>query len=402
MSRLEHPVSEEELMAYADGQLQGHAVQELTEHVRQCPDCAAALAGFRSLSRKMASWQIEEPAVNVTERVLEEMNALPPKKPWWAFSLRSYAVAGVFLVAISLLFATLVIPSLLRSRQADATVTGGPVILQQGSVNALRRRFEGPQGQQGQQGQQQQQGQAGRPAQQEEPVTTGPMVIRSIKLTLVTREFDTARSKINAIVVQSQGYIDRLTVRAIPGSARELSATLRVPASQAEAGLTELRKLGRLVEESQNSADITSQYVDLTARLSNARNSEQRLLGLLRERTGDLKDVVEMEREIASVRESIERMEAQRKDLENKVQFVTIGLELTEEYRAELEPPSPSRGTQLRNAAVDGIRTGGESVMNIALFMLQYGPSVVVWFVILAAVVAVVLKLRRIAQRRRT
>src|SRR5207253_2858120 len=104
----------------------------------------------------------------------------------------------------------------------------------------------------------------------------------------------------------------------------------------------------------------TSQYVDLNARLSNARNSEQRLLDLLRGRAGDLKDVVQMEREIASVRESIERMEAQQKDLNNKVQFVTIQLELAEEYHAQLERPVPSTGTQLRNAAVDGVRSGGE------------------------------------------
>src|SRR5437762_13075852 len=112
--------------------------------------------------------------------------------------------------------------------------------------------------------------------------------------------------------------------------------------------MTELKTIGRLIEESQNSSDITSQYVDLTARLANARNSEQRLLALLRDRAGDLKDVVEMEREIASVRGGIERMEAQEKDFNNKVQFVTIQLELSEEYRSQLEPSQPSTGTQIR------------------------------------------------------
>ena len=35
-------------------------------------------------------------------------------------------------------------------------------------------------------------------------------------------------------------------------------------------------------------------------------------------------------------------MEAQRKDFDNKIQFVTIQLELTEEYHAALEVPAPS------------------------------------------------------------
>src|SRR5206468_4068042 len=93
------------------------------------------------------------------------------------------------------------------------------------------------------------------PAQQS-PVGTpsGPMVIRSIKLTLITKEFDAARARIDAVIRQSQGYIDHLTVRADTGSARTLSATLRLPANQAESGLNELKKLGRLMEESQNSS----------------------------------------------------------------------------------------------------------------------------------------------------
>jgi Domain of unknown function (DUF4349) len=156
-----------------------------------------------------------------------------------------------------------------------------------------------------------------------------------------------------------------------------------LPANQLDFGLSELKKFGRLNEESQNSSDITAQYVDLTARLSNARNSEQRLLALLRDRTGNLKDVVEVEREISSVRESIERMEAQQKDLNNKVQFATIQLEIAEEYRAQLEPPAPTTGTQLRNALVDGIRSGAENVLGIALFLLRYGPVLLLWLLLI-------------------
>src|SRR5262249_415862 len=105
-----------------------------------------------------------------------------------------------------------------------------------------------------------------------------------------TKEFDAARAKIDQIAQQSQGYIERLTVSGNGGSARILTVTLRLPPGRAEDSLSQLKNLGRLLEESQNSSDITSQYVDLSARLLNARNSEQRLLALLRERTGNLRD----------------------------------------------------------------------------------------------------------------
>jgi hypothetical protein len=182
---------------------------------------------------------------------------------------------------------------------------------------------------------------------------------------------------------------------------RSLSATLRVPAGESDSALNELKTIGRLMQESQNSSDVTSQYVDLAARLSDARNSEQRLLTLLRERTGDLKDVVAMEREISSVRENIERMEAQQKDVDNKIRFVTIQLEVTEEYHAALGAPAPSTSTKLRNAAVDGIRSSGENIIDMAVFLLRYGPSVLIWLVLLGAVVIVVLRVQKIQLRGR-
>ena len=43
MSRIEHPLSKEELMAYVDGQLQGSEASRVAEHLHGCPDCAAAV-----------------------------------------------------------------------------------------------------------------------------------------------------------------------------------------------------------------------------------------------------------------------------------------------------------------------------------------------------------------------
>jgi hypothetical protein len=99
-----------------------------------------------------------------------------------------------------------------------------------------------------------------------------------------------------------------------------------------------------------------------------------------------------VEREIARVREEIERMEAQRKDVFNKTQFATIQVELSEEYRAELQPSAPSAGTQLRNALIDGYHGALNSLLGLALFALRYGPALLLWAIVL---VPVALLLRR-------
>jgi hypothetical protein len=377
MSRLEHPLSSEDLMAYADGEIQGSDAEKVAQHLNVCSECASAIADVKQLSSQMASWQVKECPEKVAQNVLAESAERSTRKRKSWLTVVAYGVSGLGVVLVLM---TLAVPSLLRSRQAAQE----PRSLELAAVPQMA--ITAPT--------QQQQAQGSRPG------PNGPMVIRNVKLSFVTREFDAARVRIENIVRQSQGYIDRLIVQG-SGSTHSLTATLRLPANTADAGIRDLKTIGRLLVESQNSSDITSQYVDLGARLSNALNSEQRLLALLRERAGNLKDVVEMERQIEGVRENIERMEAQQKDLNNKVQFVTIDLDLTEEYHAELEPPAPSTGTQIRNAAIEGIRSGGENVMDITLFLLRYGPVLVIWFAVLAPLFLMFKRLARLELRRR-
>ena len=59
MSRLDHPLTEEELMAYADGQLQEGEASKALEHIQECAKCAAVVDDARQLSRQMTSWKVE-------------------------------------------------------------------------------------------------------------------------------------------------------------------------------------------------------------------------------------------------------------------------------------------------------------------------------------------------------
>ena len=404
MSRLEHPLSQEELMAYADGQIEAQEAVAAAQHLEVCSECSAIVNDVKRLSTQLGAWQVEDCPDAVVKRVHAKVARYAdvrkysePKQHWWpARRGLVYGLAGAFAAVVLLMY--MIVPARKTADLARPTATltsplNSPV------EGVFPRALQSLQGQQGQQGQQQQGQQGQSPSPQ---IPSGPMVIRTMNLTMITKEFDAARTRIEPIVRQSQGYIDRLTVHADTGAARSLSATLRLPADQGDSVLNQLKTLGRLIQETQNSSDVTSQYVDLSARLSNARNSEMRLLSLLRDRAGDLKDVVAMEREISSVRESIERMEAQQKDLNNKIQFVTIQLELSEEYHAELQPSVPSMRSQLRNAAVEGIRSVTENIADIAFFLLRYGPSVAVWGTVIGGMIFLVIRISRTELGRRT
>jgi len=199
------------------------------------------------------------------------------------------------------------------------------------------------------------------------------MIIRTVSLKFTSKHFNDIRGKIDGVMHRFQGYIDKLTIRSDAGLPHSLSATLRIPADQLQSALGEIKTFGSLTEESETSQDTTGGHGDLVARLSNARRTEQRMLGLLSERVGKLGEVVQVEREIGEVRERIERMEAQQKGLENQVRFASVKLELTEERQIQ----SPSVRTRLRTAIADGYRAGIENTIEVTLATLRYGPTVV-------------------------
>jgi len=172
-------------------------------------------------------------------------------------------------------------------------------------------------------------------------------------------------------------------VSAPEDAGRTLTATLRIPASQMDAAMAELKKLGRVENESQGGEEVTQQYVDLQARLENSKHTEQRLTEILRQRTGKLQDVLKVELEIDRVRGEIEQMQAEKKELTKRVAFATLNTTVKEEYQARLQATPPSTGSRFRNAAVDGYNTVVEGLIDVGLFLLSSGPSLLIWAAIL-------------------
>jgi len=210
-----------------------------------------------------------------------------------------------------------------------------------------------------------------------------PMIARTAGLTLVAKDFDRTRASVEEILKRHNGYMGELSVSAPAETGRTLTATLRIPAPQLDAALAELKQLGRVENEAQGGEEVTQQYVDLAARLANAQHTEQRLTQILNSRTGKLQDVLKVELEIDRVRGEIEQMVAEKKELTKRVAFATLNATVKEEYQARLQGAPPSTGSRFRNAAVDGYNTVVEGFIDLGLFLLSSGPSLLIWAAIL-------------------
>ena len=220
------------------------------------------------------------------------------------------------------------------------------------------------------------------PAAQGQIAQRGPMIIRTALLRVVVKEFGPVRATVDAIVNEAGGFFDAVTVDANSATARSLTGSLRVPSERLPAVLERLRGLGQVVEDTQGSEEVTDQIVDLDARLASARATEQRLTELLRNRTGKLSDVLDVERELARVRLDIERLDAQKTNMMRRVTYATINVHIAEERKAGLDTGPLSLSTRIRVAAADGVEAAFASIAAVLLFVLRAAPSLLLWVAI--------------------
>jgi hypothetical protein len=361
MPEIRHAIEPEEMMAYLDGELLAARAAEAMTHLERCSECQQLAADLQRVSQEMAAWQVEQP------RAMTAPHA-PVMQPKWSFRnfVRSpvHAVVGMAAIAAFALF--VVVSSRQVRQQARIASIAMDTRAETASSDGFRPTVAEPQAMPA-------------PPPAKTAPAAAPMIERTATLNLATRDFGQLRSRIDAILARRHGYIAELTLNTPQGVGRSLSASLRIPAPELDATLAELRELGRVENESQKGEDVTRQYADLVARLANARNTEQRLAQMLAQRTGKLSDVLDVEREISRVRGEIEQMEAERRATADQVAFATAQLNASEDYQAQLRLSPDSTLTRLRNAAVNGYKNLAGGLVGLALVLIEYGPSGLLW-----------------------
>ena len=158
------------------------------------------------------------------------------------------------------------------------------------------------------------------------------MLIRTGQASVEVESLDPALAKMRQLAAQLGGYIANSSLSGGRDQVRSATLELKIPAArydQAAAGLTGIGKL-----ESINTAaeDVGEEYVDITARVANAHRLEERLVNLLATRTGKLEDVLAVERELARVREQIERYDGRMRFLKTRSAVSTLSVTLHEPF----------------------------------------------------------------------
>jgi hypothetical protein len=150
------------------------------------------------------------------------------------------------------------------------------------------------------------------------------MVIRTGQAFIEVEKVDAAVIKIRQLAVQFGGYIANSSMSGGRDQIRQATFELKIPAARYDGAVESLSTIGKVETVSSNAQDVGEEFVDVTARVSNARRLEDRLISLLANRTGKLDEVLRVERELARVREEIERYEGRLRFLTTRVATSTL------------------------------------------------------------------------------
>ena len=169
------------------------------------------------------------------------------------------------------------------------------------------------------------------------PEVTNRKLIRNANVELEIVSFNDAVQKITAFAAEEHGYVATTNSQKQTNGKLRGQVIVKVLPQNLDRFLQKIRGLGELKNQTLGTEDITKAYFDTDARLKNARVMEQRLIEMLKTKTGKVSDLLQVEKELGRVREEIEKMQGELKYWDSQVQFATITISLAEK---DMEEPA--------------------------------------------------------------
>ena len=164
--------------------------------------------------------------------------------------------------------------------------------------------------------------------------------------------------------------------------------SFRIPSNDLEAILSRVRDISERVErENRSSQDVTTEFVDIEARLGNLEAAEQQLMVLF-ERSGKVSDVLEVQRELTNMRGQIESLQGRLNYLSQTTatSLVSVWFHPTTSTAPISDPGwSPS---ETARGATRGLAAFGRWFADVAITVAIFSP---VWVPIVVIVLGVVL-----------
>lgn len=226
----------------------------------------------------------------------------------------------------------------------------------------------------------------------------GQKLIRKVNLSVETKEFDALMPALNTQIGQLGGYIENMET--YNGSrysdyrgSRYARMTIRIPKAQLDGFLETVSGICNVVRQNESADDVTLNYVDMESRRNTLRTEQERLLAFL-EKAQSIEEIITIEDRLSNVRYQLESMEAQLRTIDNRVDYSTVDLDITEVK--ELTPVAElTVWEEISTGFGESLRDIGDGAVDFGVWFVVNLPYFVIWAAVIAAAVLVIKKLRK-------
>ncbi|HEU5183562.1 MAG TPA: DUF4349 domain-containing protein [Gemmatimonadaceae bacterium] len=158
------------------------------------------------------------------------------------------------------------------------------------------------------------------------------MLIRTGTATVEVDSLEIAMQQVRDLAQRLGGYVANTQLASGRDQIRTATLEMKIPAARWGDAVSGLKPIGKVEALNEYTEDVGEEYVDVSARVQNAKRLESRLIELLGNRTGRLSDVLAVERELARVREEIERYEGRLRYLRTRAAMSSMSVTVHEAF----------------------------------------------------------------------
>ncbi|MDO8572254.1 MAG: DUF4349 domain-containing protein [bacterium] len=207
-------------------------------------------------------------------------------------------------------------------------------------------------------------------------------VIQSASLSIVVNKAREAVEQIKSVAKKWNGFVEYANIYETGDNRTAGSIAIRVPSKDLDEALREVKETAiKITHENVNTQDVTKQFVDLEARLRNFKAQEEQYLLILK-RAEKIPDILSVTQSLSSVRENIERLQAEMNYLSAQIEMSSIAVELTAEADVKIFGVVWNPMQEIKSALNDLIESLVQFANSVISFIF-FIPALALWLLVI-------------------
>ena len=163
-------------------------------------------------------------------------------------------------------------------------------------------------------------------------------IIYTASMTIEVVDIESALTSVTLITNRHGGFIENLSTSG-GNNYPQANITIRVPQEHYESTIASLKTLGVIESHTAGVEDVSSQVIDVNARLKSLYTQESSLRDLLAN-AETISDILSIESELTRIRSEIERFEGQMNFLQGRIDMSSIYISIVTPHDPIPDPPS--------------------------------------------------------------